>query len=406
METAFADQPIGRPILGTPETVKASTPARSAPSGARNTTPGNMVLAAAGDVDHDALVDAAERLSAALPREPGDRRASPAAIAAASADRRASSSRPISCSACPACSFKDPRYYATQLFAHVLGGGLTSRLWHEVREKRGLAYSIDAFHWPFSDCGLFGIGAGTGAGGCRRADGGRARLRARRRREDVERGRGRPRQGADEGRAARRAREPRRRSSGSRGSSWPGAGSIPSEEIVARVDAVTVEEVRAAGRSLLGDQPTLAAIGPIQGSAAGQRLRHAARPAADGHGAVPLLVRAADPPSDPDAEPDPARAAGDGLCRLGRAAHGEPRVPDALGADLARGRPDADLASACASSAPPARSRRRSLFALHLRRAIGDAARRPDARPRAPRRRAGLHARLLDGRSAMPARAI
>ena len=53
----------------------------------------------------------------------------------------------------------------------MLGGGLTSRLWHEVRERRGLAYSIEAFHWPFSDCGLFGIGAGTAAedvGGARR----------------------------------------------------------------------------------------------------------------------------------------------------------------------------------------------------------------------------------------------
>ena len=63
----------------------------------------------------------------------------------------------------PGLSFKDPGYYATHLFAHVLGGGLTSRLWHEVRETRGLAYSIEAFHWPFSDCGLFGIGAGTAA---------------------------------------------------------------------------------------------------------------------------------------------------------------------------------------------------------------------------------------------------
>ena len=61
----------------------------------------------------------------------------------------------------PGCSFKDPHFYAIHMFTQVLGGGLTSRLWHEVRESRGLAYGIDAFHWPFSDCGLFGIGAGT-----------------------------------------------------------------------------------------------------------------------------------------------------------------------------------------------------------------------------------------------------
>ena len=49
----------------------------------------------------------------------------------------------------PGLSFKDPGYYPVHLYAHILGGGLTSRLWHEVRETRGLAYSIDAFHWPF-----------------------------------------------------------------------------------------------------------------------------------------------------------------------------------------------------------------------------------------------------------------
>ncbi|WP_163359445.1 M16 family metallopeptidase, partial [Escherichia coli] len=50
---------------------------------------------------------------------------------------------------------------ALHIFSQVLGGGLTSRLWQDVRETRGLAYEIQAFHWPFSDCGLFGIGAGT-----------------------------------------------------------------------------------------------------------------------------------------------------------------------------------------------------------------------------------------------------
>ncbi len=63
----------------------------------------------------------------------------------------------------PGLSFRDEGYYALHMFAQVLGGGLTSRLWHEVRETRGLAYEIQAFHWPFSDCGLFGIGAGTAA---------------------------------------------------------------------------------------------------------------------------------------------------------------------------------------------------------------------------------------------------
>ena len=159
METAYAGQPIGRPILGTPDTIKSFDETTIRAFLAREYAPGKMVLAAAGNVDHRQVVETAERLFGAMPaveiRQPesglysgGERRIS----------RRLEQANIVL--GLPGLSFKDPGYYATHLFAHILGGGLTSRLWHEVRENRGLAYSIDSFHWPFSDTGLFGIGAG------------------------------------------------------------------------------------------------------------------------------------------------------------------------------------------------------------------------------------------------------
>jgi predicted Zn-dependent peptidase len=145
----------------------------------------------------------------------------------------------------------------------VLGGGLTSRLWHEVRETRGLAYSIDAFHWPFSDCGVFGIGAGTRGSDLPQllAVTSECAERTVRDVEAIEIARAKAQLKvallaaleAPGGRIERIARQLL---------SWGRV--IPSEEIVAKVDGVTIEEVRAAGRDVLSGPPTLAAIGPIR----------------------------------------------------------------------------------------------------------------------------------------------
>jgi predicted Zn-dependent peptidase len=149
------------------------------------------------------------------------------------------------------------------MFAHVLGGGLTSRLWHEVRETRGLAYSIDAFHWPFSDCGVFGIGAGTRGSDLPQllAVTSECAERTAREVEAVEIARAKAQLKvallaaleAPGGRIERIARQLL---------AWGRV--IPSEEIVGKVDAVTIDEVRAAGRVVLSGPPTLAAIGPIR----------------------------------------------------------------------------------------------------------------------------------------------
>ena len=263
METAFGGQPLGRPILGTPKTVKSFDEATIRAFMEREYAPGKMVLAAAGDVDHGAIVAAAERCFGAMPavaaREPepgrylgGERRI----------PRKLEQANLVL--GLPGLSFRDEGYYAAHLFAHILGGGLTSRLWHEVRENRGLAYSIEAFHWPFSDAGLFGIGAGTA--GADVAELMEVSLHCMRQATldigEIELNRAKAQMKValltaletPGGRIERIARQLL---------SW--GRLIPSDEIVRKVDALTVDAVREAGRRLLGGAPTLAAIGPIKG---------------------------------------------------------------------------------------------------------------------------------------------
>jgi predicted Zn-dependent peptidase len=279
LQAAFPDQPIGRPILGTAKTVKGFTPDAIRAYLARNYHAGNMVLAASGAVDHDELVALAKehlsKLSAAsakpVPREAGEYRGGEARIG--------SDEEQIHLVlGLPGLPFKGGAHYALQIFASVLGGGLSSRLFQEVREQRGLAYAIDAFHWPFSDCGVFGIGAGTAP-----EDAG----------ELIEVALGCLRQAAEDVSEAEVARARAQMKVGLLASLESPGGkleqmarqvllfgrAIPREELAARLDAVTLDDVRAAGRSLLGHQPTIAAVGPTHGLPPAKRLRHAARAA-------------------------------------------------------------------------------------------------------------------------------
>ncbi|WP_306228212.1 M16 family metallopeptidase [Bosea beijingensis] len=279
LQAAFPDQPIGRPILGTAKTVKGFTPDAIRAYLARNYHAGNMVLAASGAVDHDELVALArEHLSnlppipaTPLPREGGEYRGGEARIGS-------DEEQVHLVLGLPGLPFKGGQHYALQIFASVLGGGLSSRLFQEVREQRGLAYAIDAFHWPFSDCGVFGIGAGTAP-----EDAG----------ELIEVALGCLRQAAEDVSEAEVARARAQMKVGLLASLESPGGkleqmarqvllfnrAIPREELAARLDAVTLDDVRAAGRSLLGHQPTIAAVGPTHGLPPAKRLRHAARAA-------------------------------------------------------------------------------------------------------------------------------
>ncbi len=155
---AFPDQPLGRSVLGTADSVRNFRRDHLVSFRETNYGAQRMILSAAGAVDHDALVREAERLFCNLPV--GD--AQPLAPPAYCGGYK-SAKLPLEQShlliAFEAPSSRDPDYYTAQLCAGLLGGGMSSRLFQEAREQRGLCYAIYAFCSGFSDIGLFGIHA-------------------------------------------------------------------------------------------------------------------------------------------------------------------------------------------------------------------------------------------------------
>ncbi|MEF2070466.1 M16 family metallopeptidase [Consotaella aegiceratis] len=165
-EIAYRDQIIGRPILGTRETVTSFTPEALRDYLAHHYAPDRMVVVATGAVSHDDIV---KRISDTLggwstlpattkdvtPRQPatytgGDFR-----------ERRDLMDAQV------VLGFEGRPYYkrdfyAAQVLSLILGGGMSSRLFQEIREARGLCYAIYSFHWSFSDSGIFGVHAATG----------------------------------------------------------------------------------------------------------------------------------------------------------------------------------------------------------------------------------------------------
>lgn len=163
-ETAFPDQPLGRSILGPAETVSAMP--REALTGymGEHYSPDRMVLSAAGKVDHDRLVDLANDLFQNLPSNGSAEGRKPEAAAYASGDcRQARELEQVHLIlGLPALSYHDDDFHAIQVLSVMLGGGMSSRLFQEVREKRGLAYSVFSFAACYKDTGVFGVYAGTG----------------------------------------------------------------------------------------------------------------------------------------------------------------------------------------------------------------------------------------------------
>jgi predicted Zn-dependent peptidase len=161
-ETAFPGQPLGRPILGTRETVEAMTQDNLRAYIREQYAAERLVVVAAGGVEHDWLVEQAARLFHALPKNavPG---MAPAAYRGGDFRKSSELEQVHLVLGFDGIGFHDPDYYAAQVLSTALGGGMSSRLFQEIREKRGLVYSIQSFAADYKDGGLFGVYAGTGA---------------------------------------------------------------------------------------------------------------------------------------------------------------------------------------------------------------------------------------------------
>ena len=160
-EAAHGDGAMGRSILGSDESVAAITPERLQGFRTRTYAASDILVVAAGNIDHDRLADAADRYFGGL------RMAAPKPRAGSQfAGKRIFEPRPTNdvhmALAWPAPAFGDLAVYPHGLAVQCLGGGMTSRLFQTIREKEGLAYGVDAFAWSFSDCGLGLVEAATG----------------------------------------------------------------------------------------------------------------------------------------------------------------------------------------------------------------------------------------------------
>ena len=261
-EAAYPEQAMGRPVLGRAEVIARLSRAELQTYLAEHYSPQRMIVAAAGKVEHEAFVSLVAEAFAALP---GNGAAAPAAAA----DYRGGDFRETRdleqvhlLLGFESVSYHDPAYYPTLVLSTLFGGGMSSRLFQEVREKRGLVYSIYSYAATYSDGGLFGIYAGTGESEVEElipvvaeelnkltqsvAD------------EEVARARAQLKASILMGRESSGARAEQL------GQQILAYGRpLTVEEVVGKIEAVDAEAVRRLGGRLIASRPTLVALGPV-----------------------------------------------------------------------------------------------------------------------------------------------
>jgi predicted Zn-dependent peptidase len=259
--SAFPDQAMGRPVLGSGAIVGKMQRETIAHYLASRYRAGNMVLAASGRVDHRALVELAGKAFDKLPAGP-----LPAAESARYRGGELRLARELEqvhvVLGFDGVGLHDPDYYVASVLSQVLGGGMSSRLFQEVREKRGLVYSIHSFTSAWLDAGLFGVYAGTGE-----KEAGEllpliadelVKLTRDISRDELQRAVAQIKAGI------LMARE----SSSSRAEQLASqlliyGRPLAPAEIVAEIEAVTLDDLARLARRFIGTPPTLVALGPI-----------------------------------------------------------------------------------------------------------------------------------------------
>jgi len=265
----FPGHPIGREVIGSPTTITAMRSADISAFHQRHYHPSNVVIAVAGNLDHDEVVALVEKGldGASGDRPPRDRYAG------------ADAPRPLAVLERPteqahvvlgmrSLPRDDPDRYALTVLNQTLGGGMSSRLFQEVRERRGLAYSVYSFRAAFEETGAFAVSAGTGPDRLSELLG---VIDAELARVVSDRGITEHELDAAKGHL-RGSLALSLESSASRmhrlGRSELTMGEIPSlDELVAEVDAVGPDDVaRVVDRVLATDERTLAVVGPVEES--------------------------------------------------------------------------------------------------------------------------------------------
>lgn len=259
--TCFQGQALGRPILGTAEVIADLPRQALLDYVGRHYGPANMVIAAAGRVEHDRVVDMAQRLFDRLPTADVPAPTSASYVGGESREERDLEQAHVVLGF-PGVPLTDDDYFASQVLSTLLGGGMSSRLFQEVREKRGLVYTIHSFAWPMTDAGLFGIYAGTAPERvgelvpvvCDEI----GRLSGSLTEEEVARARAQLKASQLMGLESTTSRA-EQLANGLLVFGRP----MPADEIIAKVDAVDIPALRRVASRVFGGRPTLAALGPL-----------------------------------------------------------------------------------------------------------------------------------------------
>ncbi len=162
-ETFFAGHPLGLSIAGTPKTVRSFDRSKTAAYHAEMFQPRNLVIAAAGNIDHERLLKLVENTfgGSNTKTKPLPKTRKPTPQASVTIKKDASLEQAHFIVALPFVGGADPLRYQADLLTNIIGGGTSSRLWQKIREERGLAYSVGASSVMYRDCGFFSMFAAT-----------------------------------------------------------------------------------------------------------------------------------------------------------------------------------------------------------------------------------------------------
>ncbi|HEX8066270.1 MAG TPA: pitrilysin family protein [Thermoleophilaceae bacterium] len=160
-QAIFGEHPLGRPIIGTAEVISSVPVPRIAAYHDSQYVGPNLVIAAAGSVEHDRLVELASGLHAARAGAPDGAAPAPAEVEPRAAFRRKQTEQYHVCLGAPGIPRGDDRRFALRVLDTLLGGSSSSRLFQEVREKRGLAYAVYSYASHYADSGQVGVYVGT-----------------------------------------------------------------------------------------------------------------------------------------------------------------------------------------------------------------------------------------------------
>ncbi|WP_193184414.1 M16 family metallopeptidase [Nisaea sediminum] len=259
-EVAYPDQAMGRPVLGRSEIVRDMSR-----DGVMSFINGNyagdiLVFSAAGNVEHDRVVEAVERGFGSLAAQSGAKTEAAAYKGGESRVEKDLEQLHLLLGF-EGMGFHDEDFYAQQVLSMLFGGGMSSRLFQEVREKRGLVYSIYSFSAAYNDGGMFSIYAGTGEKDaaelvpvvCDELKDVAESVTE----QEVERARTQLRSGLLMSRESTSNRCEQLAQH-----MLVYGRPVPVEELVAKVDAVDTDAIRRTAKRLLASTPTLAALGP------------------------------------------------------------------------------------------------------------------------------------------------